>query len=627
MSLTLTDENQRKLNLLYPKKVPTLLGGPEENHKTMWEDCYKHISLPVMGVLDQALIKGEGNGLFETVYAPPGSGKTFTFVYDLSWRAVRAAAAAGMRNMVILYVSPDTSVNDQVYQEFRSIMYNDQLTDKIHREFGVYLSNVLQTPDQITGRDLEILVCTTQMAAEHRDFYLKGGLPKRTEIILKTCDEAHKGLGCPETSVSFDNLGHHYGESYNAVWFNSLREIKSYVWLGFSGTPTPSMKNEIQKDKYYHFLSSGMEKATWRLGFPDTLDMGNYGGEEIVEKVAMKNAISNAINVHLFSLLDETKIPSNLYEIFKNHKGTAMLRCGIETSAYLVPSTAQYLWNKLIQTMEGLEWDYVEPWSRKKVSLKLTLDKCAILTSEEKTYDSNGAAIRLLNEKESGYGSVAVCYIGGVGVNITNLVDIGIIPSLQNDNDIDMGIIQLLGRLDRCMFVWQGYFSSAIAQIEDPIQKEIAIRLAINMTTKRCTARTSELTEQAWDKFVDGHILKKEAYGYLSGKVEDANRILSEVKQDDYYKQFKKEHCEVCPLDEGGIPVCEVTARENHSNMSDEEFKEYWFGCLDVDHEDSDHTNNDPKNLPTKCKNEHQFKTMENKDYLNRYKDGILYAK
>ena len=80
-----------------------------------------------------------------------------------------------------------------------------------------------------------------------------------------------------------------------------------------------------------------------------------------------------------------------------------MLRCGIETSAYLVPSTAQYLWNKLIQTMEGLEWDYVEPWSRKKVSLKLTLDKCAILTSEEKTYDSNGAAIRLLNEKESGF--------------------------------------------------------------------------------------------------------------------------------------------------------------------------------------------------------------------------------
>ena len=298
------------LERLSPKMETCFLGGPEDWHKTIFTEAYNHIICPVEKLIKERIgIFQSGNGKLNVIEAPPGSGKTHAFTYDLLWRGlVLFRNFRKDSNMIAMFTSPDTSVNDQVYQEFRSIMYNDQLTDKIHREFGVYLSNVLQTPDQITGRDLEILVCTTQMAAEHRDFYLKGGLPKRTEIILKTCDEAHKGLGCPETSVSFDNLGHHYGESYNAVWFNSLREIKSYVWLGFSGTPTPSMKNEIQKDKYYHFLSSGMEKATWRLGFPDTLDMGNYGGEEIVEKVAMKNAISNAINVHLFSLLDEVEL-------------------------------------------------------------------------------------------------------------------------------------------------------------------------------------------------------------------------------------------------------------------------------------------------------------------------------
>ena len=90
-------------------------------------------------------------------------------------------------------------------------------------------------------------------------------------------------------------------------------------------------------------------------------------------------------------------------------------------------------------------------------------------------------------------------------------------------------------------------------------------------------------------------------------------------EQDEIYKKYKKEHCEICSINEKNIPKCESTARLNHSNMTDEEFVEYWKGCLEVDHEDGNHFNNDPENLITKCSNEHSFKTMENKDYLNRY--------
>ena len=57
---------------------------------------------------------------------------------------------------------------------------------------------------------------------------------------------------------------------------------------------------------------------------------------------------------------------------------------------------------------------------------------------------------------------------------------------------------------------------------------------------------------------------------------------------------------------------------------SDEEFAKNWFGVLEVDHVDGDHTNNDPSNLKTKCSDEHGYKTQKNKDYLNRYEDGKL---
>ena len=103
-------------------------------------------------------------------------------------------------------------------------------------------------------------------------------------------------------------------------------------------------------------------------------------------------------------------------------------------------------------------------------------------------------------------------------------------------------------------------------------------------------------------------------------------RIANSKEQDEIYKLYKEEnpHCEDCPKNKEGVPECEASCRKNHPEDSDEEFAKNWFGVLEVDHVDGDHTNNDPSNLKTKCSDEHGYKTQKNKDYLNRYEDGKL---
>ena len=91
--------------------------------------------------------------------------------------------------------------------------------------------------------------------------------------------------------------------------------------------------------------------------------------------------------------------------------------------------------------------------------------------------------------------------------------------------------------------------------------------------------------------------------------------------QDEIYKLYKLDnpHCEYCPQNEHGIPECEIAARKNHSEDSDEDFAKWWFGDLEVDHKDGNHFNNDPANLQTLCSDEHGYKTQKNKEYLTRY--------
>ena len=409
-----------------------------------------------------------------------------------------------------------------------------------------------------------------------------------------------------------------------------MRKLNAFVWIGLSGTPTKSQKSD---DVYYNVISDKMTKASFRNGFVDVLDMDSYTMEEIVEKVFLDITERNAISKYLFTYFSYDNIEEKLYEKFKKAiKVTAMFRCGQagtdgKPSRWGTAEDVQKEWNRLIKKYARTTFKYFCSWNKETVELERNPGKCAICLDKNKTgKGTNKDVFDLMNDPDSGYDAVAVLHIGVVGINITTLGHIGIIPEVGNEGDVINSPVQLLGRLARCFFVWTGIgWSIPVSEIEDRELREIAIYLSINITTKRCTSNESDLVRRAWNRFEQGHIELAGAYTYLSELVNEATRTLYDYtlakEQDEIYKKYKKEHCEVCLLNEEGIfiPVCEVTARKNHPNMSDDEFAEYWRGCLEVDHEDGNHYNNDPENLITKCSNEHSFKTMENKDYLNRY--------
>ena len=617
---------------LSPKMEKCFLGGPEDFHKTLFSEAFNHIVIPTEKLIKDQIHIGSGNGKLNVIEAPPGCGKTHAFTYDLLWRGLALFRKfKNSPNMIAMFTSPDTSVNEAVVADLKAIIEwcktDDILRDLIQIEYGLDVHNIATSPNELLGYGTEILVCTPKMATESQNDILQS-LSRKTFLAFIVSDEAHRGLGCPSSETYIENVGWS-GYGYNATWFHGLRKLNAFVWIGLSGTPTKSQKSD---DVYYNAISDKMTKASFRNGFVDTLDMSSMSMEEIVEKVFFDIVERNAISKYLFTYFTRDNLEKELYEKFeKAIKVTAMFRSGQKgndgaPSKWGTAEDVQNAWNRLVKKYAGTTFEYFCPWNKETVELERNPGMCAICLDKNKSADTNKGVFDLMNAPKSGYDAVAVLHIGVVGINITTLGHIGIIPEVGNDGDVVSSPVQLLGRLARCHFVWTGIgWSIPVSEIEDRDLREIAIHLSINITTKRCTSNESYLVRRAWNRFEQGHIELAGAYTYLSELVNEATRTLYDYslvkEQDDIYKLYKVDnpHCEFCPQNEDGIPACEVAARENHSEDSDEDFATWWFGDLEVDHKDSNHFNNDPKNLQTLCSDEHGYKTQKNKEYLTRY--------
>ena len=82
------------------------------------------------------------------------------------------------------------------------------------------------------------------------------------------------------------------------------------------------------------------------------------------------------------------------------------------------------------------------------------------MTYETKTGGDNDGTVKLLNDENSEYVAAAVMYIGSVGINITNLGVVSILPVVKNKGDVDNNLRQFISRMDSSMFVWRGSFEN-----------------------------------------------------------------------------------------------------------------------------------------------------------------------
>ena len=581
-----------------PKMVPTFL--PLSSIKELFEDQSKHIVNPAM--LHATTCLSNTDPRQAVMVCPPGSGKTTTFIIDLVWRiASLAKKKAKRKSQLFVFTSPDDTITQDVYSQLQAIFSNNDMWDLLD-DLGLNFTGLYADPDQVKGRGLEIVCCTIHKATGKQHKHLKQFL-----ITAIISDEVHRGLGSPDSENYLPDVGYN-GKGFEAIWYWKCRELKYDMWFGLTGTPTHS---QLYGTDNYITISKDMEKSDWRLPFFEekiyVFDVFNWDNQ--IEAFFKEVSKRNAIGKYLKSKSD--KFPKELPFLLET-KITGMIRCGIETARVPGPYYVRSKWDELCEKYENTTFDYDGE------QIPYYIGKCALMTSEEKTGGDNDGTVKMLNDENSDYIAAAVIYIGTVGINITNLGVISILPVVNNPGEVDNNLQQLIARMDRCKFVWRGSFANVVAKISDPELRKLCVDLAVNTSSKKCFAATGGLAVGAYVHVRDSHVLVENAKGFLLGLIsvfreQNGNSSVSGKERDLAYKNARKDRCEFQGCN------CYEELVENSVKGSKAERELAYQQILQVDHIDGNRENMVEENLITLCPNRHSIKTINNEDYLNKY--------
>jgi len=599
-----------------PKMIPAFLGI--DNINELYEDQYEHIVLPVLDHVKKAFKTNVFDPRCQIIIAPPGSGKTTVWLVDLIWRSVAEAVKNGIKHNTIVLTSPDETINQANLAELQKIFGteteppNHKVLDKLENAYGIDFRGLYSDPKDARGRGLEIIVCSI-MKATGKQLEALQNLP----ILFILSDEAHRGLGSPEGGEGNTYTGDvgHPGKNYEAKWFTAINSLKPKFWFGMTGTSTESMLNN---SKYYNVISVKMEKSKWRLGFFSSNYKTFYptyeGNEDQVEALFVELSMRNAINKYFKSKISDEFFETAEIAKCKNTKVTGLIKCGISTSDWMGPRHVVKHWNLLKSKYKNLTFTYDGQ------ELPYHIGNCRELTANEKVGGSNDVTVTDLNDEDNNLVAMAVIYIGNVGINVNNMGAMACLPIVDNDGSVDMNLQQVIARMDRCPWIWQGKFDYEVAQIEDEKVRDLIIKLAINIATKEPFATEGGLFNGAYSNVSSNHISKEGAYDYLWGAVNEKRERLKSSKfaqeRDLAYKAAQKDRCERegCKCFEDFVTNPPIGSEE--FPLSEEDRLVNYKKGLQVDHVDRNLNNLAPENLKTYCPNAHSGKTMKYKDYM-----------
>lgn len=152
--------------------------------------------------------------------------------------------------------------------------------------------------------------------------------------------------------------------------------------------------------------------------------------------------------------------------------------------------------------------------------------------------------------------------------------------------------------------------------------------LHVPVDSKLLNGEVKEFIETDTFREVDGRkYILDQVFGNTHPELPESLRLVhSTTLRDDTYKQYKKDHCEVCEVGPDGHTACFHLAWKGFERLLDikislGEMKILWPMSLHVHHMDSNHFNHNLENLKTICPNIHAPVTMYNEDYNNRYEE------
>lgn len=546
--------------------------------------------------------------------APTGSGKTTSAILGLIPEWVRQFYPEGKN--VIGFMTHFSEVVDATATAARNHLDNKVVhTTAGPARIRVYDSEDLKyhaARNQNLDGDIVVILITASFFTSRIESFATVNGAKFFDFIL--VDEGHFRFG----TISAEDTKADKGATNNnfvAVTLTQLRDRVGCATLFMTATPTNSQKaltplgaesnvflpqfpNDKDTRPAYQFLEYPTNDLTVEEG------IAFYGNA-----IAMEKHIRKQISEETWNLIRDKF--HKTHTISMNRLARRGARNGVDFA-------------ENIERIEELEAN--------ANSYALTS------TSKRKTF--NGHKISSLDE-----GIRTTHKYNGVGISI-NVIDSGyagldqpriknVIVGREPSGTIANNYIQIAGRAARMMFF--ATHSEAIAYISNlPITNEqkrwvAEYYLVLNIATVHIPMESELLSVDVRAEYEDTTYRKDQLRSIVlqgifdSGHVPGGMRLTtSSVFQDDEYKQFQKDDCEVCPKSDGVHADCFMLAWKSMNEyydriLTEDEAKADWFKTLNIHHKNVNHYDNDPSNLVTICPNAHQMITMHEEHYNNRY--------
>jgi len=136
------------------------------NHIYSGNDQYQHIVTPTSEWMKYCIVQ-DGVDTGAVIFCPPASGKTTVFTHDSVWRNSAIMTQSGIKNQLHIITAPETAITESVLLDIKNKYDSDEFHDKF-AEHGM-LRTVTNNPDDLIGRDVEILVCSIQLLADNKE--------------------------------------------------------------------------------------------------------------------------------------------------------------------------------------------------------------------------------------------------------------------------------------------------------------------------------------------------------------------------------------------------------------------------------------------------------------------------
>ena len=482
--------------------------------------------------------------------------------------------------------------------------------------------------EQNRSLDGDVLVIFSGLDFLKKNINLFDTTTGKYKCNLLIIDEGHFAVGCQGAEDTKEDKGVR-NNSFNPKTLNTITERLDCPKLFMTATPTNSQQVKTSMGgKNNHYLPPmPIDKNTrpaYEIPEYNTIELVfKYGNKHYSDRIAEEDRLINAIHKETWRIINP---------------GIQQTR-----SACLVRAARS-------NTSNGMN-DLPELMKKEKKAVNTA--NILLSTSKEKKFNGKKIktfvdGLKMSSALESYPFYINVVDSGYAGVDVPRLKTI-IFARSPTEVLVENNSIQLYGRASRIMFFESHtdfiQFINAL-RISDE-QKVLVAEYYILMNTASVFVLTDNKNlEAATDHYLETTYREDELRSIILNGIkekvsvvnnvidtDDINNVMSLTNQgykleNDIYKKYKKDDCEVCAKTDGIHADCFVTftksSKKKSSKLTEEEAKQVWKQVLGIHHDDGNHLNNTPSNLVTVCPNYHGGQTIMENHSANRYTEVRL---